>query len=339
MTRSSPSAVSAALTRPMAARWRWALAGIAAVVAGNAVGGVAHALGRALGRARVRRGDEDVDRPAGRADRLPQPAAAAYRRNGTGRRPGRTAMAMPASSEVPAAPDRGGHTSGSFVDLYWLPLGAGGHSVRINGLVYEAVAARGGGRERCDLYHSALEVRDDQERYVIEMAPVWSERAGDHGVVGEGAVGSRLLGGLRAFRYEIRRWPDGRIPDAADAVDSPQRLTDDPAVARRVLELVPMIPRLVWGRDEARTGDMWNSNSITAWLLVRSAIDADLVHVPAGGRAPGWDAGVALAKRPSARERGSPMLRPIPTLAPASQPSPLDATGRPRRARSAPAAR
>ena len=28
------------------------------------------------------------------------------------------------------------------VDLYWLPLGAGGHSVRLNGRVFEAVAAR-----------------------------------------------------------------------------------------------------------------------------------------------------------------------------------------------------
>src|SRR4051794_34516415 len=84
-------------------------------------------------------------------------------------------------------------------------------------------------------------------------------------------VGDRMLGGLRAFRYEIRRWPGGRIPDVADAVDSPPRLTDDPAVARRLLQLLPKIPRLVWGRDEARTGDMWTSNSITAWLLVRSA--------------------------------------------------------------------
>src|SRR5436189_238959 len=28
------------------------------------------------------------------------------------------------------------------IDLYWLPLGAGGHSVRLNGKVFEAVAAR-----------------------------------------------------------------------------------------------------------------------------------------------------------------------------------------------------
>ena len=33
------------------------------------------------------------------------------------------------------------------VDLYWLPLGAGGHCVRANGRVYEAVAARLAGRE------------------------------------------------------------------------------------------------------------------------------------------------------------------------------------------------
>src|SRR3954451_20179827 len=169
---------------------------------------------------------------------------------------------MPTAVEIPA----------SAVDLYWLPLGAGGHSVRFNGLVFEAVSARLRGRERCDLYHSALEVRNGGERYVIEMAPVWNDGAGDRGVVGEGAVGDRLLRGLRAFRYEIRRWPDGRIPDVADAVDSPQRLSEDPAVARRVLELVPLLPTLVWGRDEACTGDMWNSNSITAWLLVRSAI-------------------------------------------------------------------
>jgi hypothetical protein len=193
--------------------------------------------------------------------------------------------------------------SSSYVDLYWLPLGAGGHSVRFNGLVYEAVAARLRGRERRDLYHSALEVRAGAERYVIEMAPVWNERAGDRGVVAEGTVGSRLVHGLRAFRYEIRRWPGGRIPDVAVAVDSPQRLTEDPALARRVLELAPAIPRLVWGRDEARTGEMWNSNSITAWLLVRSGIDARLAQIPAGGRAPGWNAGLTVAQRQSTRDR------------------------------------
>jgi hypothetical protein len=47
MTRSSPSAVRATLTRTMPARTRWALAGIEAVVGVNAVGGMAYALGGA----------------------------------------------------------------------------------------------------------------------------------------------------------------------------------------------------------------------------------------------------------------------------------------------------
>ena len=39
----------------------------------------------------------------------------------------------------------------SSVDLYWLPLGAGGNSVRLNGRVFEAVAARLGRRPPSDL--------------------------------------------------------------------------------------------------------------------------------------------------------------------------------------------
>jgi hypothetical protein len=183
--------------------------------------------------------------------------------------------------------------SGAAVDLYWLPLGAGGHSVRFNGLAFEAIAAHLQHRTRCELYHSALEVRVGSDRYVIEMAPVRNEHARDRGVVGEGAVASRRLGRLRLFRYEIRRWSDGRIPDVAEAVDSPQRLSEDAAIAQRVLDLVPSVPTLVWGRDELHIGDMWNSNSVIAWLLVHAGIDPGLVELPAGGRAPGWTAGCA----------------------------------------------
>ena len=39
------------------------------------------------------------------------------------------------------------------VDLCWWPLGAGGHFVRLNGRIYEAIAARIQRRPRCDLYH------------------------------------------------------------------------------------------------------------------------------------------------------------------------------------------
>lgn len=42
---------------------------------------------------------------------------------------------------------------------------------------------------------------------------------------------------------------------------------------------------------------MWNSNSVVAWLLVRAGIDPDTARLPENGRAPGWDAGVAVARR------------------------------------------
>src|SRR5450759_1179100 len=42
------------------------------------------------------------------------------------------------------------------IDLYWLPLGAGGNFVRFNGYVYEAIKASLDRRPVCDLYHSAL---------------------------------------------------------------------------------------------------------------------------------------------------------------------------------------
>src|SRR5215204_569030 len=50
------------------------------------------------------------------------------------------------------------------VDLYWIPLGAGGHSVRLNGKVYETLDAARRHRPRCDLYHTALVVELDGEQ-------------------------------------------------------------------------------------------------------------------------------------------------------------------------------
>ena len=185
------------------------------------------------------------------------------------------------------------------VDLYWLPLGAGdAHpSVRRSGRLFEAVVARHEHRDRRDLYHSALEVRLDGERFVIEMAPVWSNEAPDQAVVCEGAVGLSCLRVSRFFRYEIHRWHDGVIPDRAEAVASPQHLSTDSGRAQQVLELVPAFPNATWGRDELRTGEMWNSNSLTAWLLARSGHDVETLAPPPGGRAPGWSAGLSVAIR------------------------------------------
>jgi hypothetical protein len=187
------------------------------------------------------------------------------------------------------------------VDLYWLPLGAGGHSVRLNGRVFEAVAAQLERRAPCDLYHSALVVHVPEGRFVIEQAPVRDGNGLERGVVAEGAVGSRRAGRFRLFRYEVRRWRGGVIPDADEAVESPQRLTDDPDAARRVLDLAPHVPTAVWGRDELAAGEMWNCNSVIAWLIASSGLPAESIHPPAGGRAPGWHAGLVVAGRAETR--------------------------------------
>jgi hypothetical protein len=183
------------------------------------------------------------------------------------------------------------------VDLYWLPLGAGGHSVRLNGRVYEAVAARLGHRPTRDLYHSALVVHAPEGRFVIEQAPVRDTNGAERGVVAEGAVGARWAGRFQIFRYEVRRWRDGVIPDVAEAVESPQRLSNDARQAQRLLDLVPSVPTPVWGRDDFGVGEMWNSNSTISWLIARSGMAAEAIPLPTGGRAPGWDAGIAIAHR------------------------------------------
>jgi hypothetical protein len=183
------------------------------------------------------------------------------------------------------------------VDLYWLPLGAGGRFVRLNGRLYEACDAAIHRRSRCDLYHSALEVHVPSGRFVIEQTPVPDRRGDRRGVVAEGAVGSRWAGRWRIFRYEIRRWRDGVIPDRGEAVDSPCHLTGDPAAAQRLLDLVPSLPTPVWGRDELHAGEMWNSNAIISWLIVSAGLDAAGVSPPARGGAPGWRAGIVVASR------------------------------------------
>jgi hypothetical protein len=98
------------------------------------------------------------------------------------------------------------------------------------------------------------------------------------------------------FRYEVRRWRDGVIADANQAVASPQLLSDNPLVARRLLDVVGSLPSPVWGRDELKTGEMWNSNSVIAWVLAQSGLPTDAIRPPAGGRAPGWQAGLVTAR-------------------------------------------
>ena len=123
-------------------------------------------------------------------------------------------------------------------------------------------------------------------------------------MIATGAVGSRYVGWWRLFCYEIRCWRGGSIPDLVEAVGEPRRLTSDPQVARRLLDLVPAVPRPVWGRDELNAGEMWNSNSVIAWLIASAGLPTDSLEPPRNGRAPGWYAGLEVAQRGGAYERG-----------------------------------
>ena len=190
--------------------------------------------------------------------------------------------------------------STASVDLLWLPLGAGDNSglVLRSGRVFEAISARRERRLRLDLYHSALEVQLDGHRYAVEMTPVWAlPNDVDRGVAATGSVGLAELGRARLFRYEIHAWRDGSIPDAAYAVGAPQRLSADRQHAQAVLRRLPLFPTLTWGRDEQATGDMWNSNSLTSWVLARSGHDISGIRLPVRGRAPGWAAVLIVAAR------------------------------------------
>ena len=142
--------------------------------------------------------------------------------------------------------------TGVWVDLYWLPLGAGGPGlVRACGRWYERLAARRAGRTPLDLYHSALKVHLDAATNVIEVAPVWSRPESERGVLAGGAVGSRWLGALRCFWYEVRCWRNGVLPDEDKAVESPVRVSVDPADAATLLDRV--------GSARHRCGDAMSS--------------------------------------------------------------------------------
>lgn len=95
-----------------------------------------------------------------------------------------------------------------------------------------------------DLYHADLMLHFGDITYAIEMGPVWNVSADNRGVVCEGPVGARWLGRYRIFRYEVRCWPGGHIPDIAEAVDSPVRSTDDPGRVEGVLRMLREVPSL-----------------------------------------------------------------------------------------------
>ena len=183
----------------------------------------------------------------------------------------------------------------THIELLWIPLGAdGSRLVRGGGRLYERLQALLQRRSPRDLYHAALRVHpEDGTAYVIEVGPAWGNPALDRGVVRTGPVGARVLGRCVLFRYEVRCWRGGAIPDAHAAVPGPLDVPTDQARTALLLHRAHDVPVAVWGRRAPGTTEMWNSNSVVSWLL--SGSGHDLPPVPTGGRAPGWCAGVQLA--------------------------------------------
>ena len=211
-------------------------------------------------------------------------------------------MAILSRRQLWTGEDFGHNGQMSGVDLYWLPLGAGGSYVRLNGRIFEMVEAVIDRRRTLDIYHAALEVHLPEGEFVIEIAPVPDSDGSRRGVVASAPVGSSLAGRFRIFRYELRCWEDGSIPDIDEAVDSPAPVTAEEETARRLVGLLPSVPMAVWGRDELDAGEMWTSNSVISWLIVRAGLAIDDFPPPAGGRAPGWDAGIVVAGRATEAE-------------------------------------
>lgn len=183
------------------------------------------------------------------------------------------------------------------VALWWLPVGAGGHFVIHTSHWWEVLAARRERRAPQPLYHAALEVFTGNTRYVIEMGPAWGQSVAARGVVATGPVGVGFLGRWRLFRYEVRCWEGGVIPDRDFAVGETLEVPLTAGEAEDMIARITTVPPLTWGRDEFGSGDMWNSNSLVAWLLQTGGVAAAGFVPPAPGRAPGWKAGIIAAEQ------------------------------------------
>jgi hypothetical protein len=70
-----------------------------------------------------------------------------------------------------AEPPFGSATSQASIELYWLPLGAGGWFVKLNGRIWETIHARRERRRACDLYQPPWSCASPR-------AGLWSRTAG-----------------------------------------------------------------------------------------------------------------------------------------------------------------
>ncbi len=176
-----------------------------------------------------------------------------------------------------------------------MPVGAGTSRFQRGSLrLWEAFEAARARRPRAALFHSALKlVSEDGQTSTLELTPAFA--GGQESPLLTGPVGFRGAERWRLFRYQLRCLPVARLPDEEFVVESPTTLSTDCALIPRILALAPTIPAYTWGRRVAGSDEMWTSDSVISFLLVRAGVDLSAVAPPKGGRAPGWRAGVALA--------------------------------------------
>ena len=169
----------------------------------------------------------------------------------------------------------------SGIDLYWLPLGAGGHSVRLNGLVFEAIAARlaAPGPPTSTTRRSRSTCRRDGR----DRAGAGVGRERRPGRRRRGSVGTRAAGRFRLFRYEVRRWRDGVIPDLAEAVESPRRLSDDRDLRAAVARARAGVADASLGSRRAAHGRDVELELAHLLAVVRSGLDVDSIRLPRAG--------------------------------------------------------
>ena len=185
-------------------------------------------------------------------------------------------------------------TETEYLDLYWLPVGAGTRFQRASLVLYEALAAALARRPRTALYHAALKFGADGRAYTLELMPVPARQ--DVPPLITGPVGIRGADRVRLFRYQLRSSESTTLPDEQWAVDSPVRLASEATAVRGLVAMASALPAYIWGRRAVGTSEMWTSNSAISWLLTRIGVSTAEIALPGGGRAPGWLAGIESAR-------------------------------------------
>lgn len=181
------------------------------------------------------------------------------------------------------------------VELWWMPVGAGTSRAQQAILrLWEAFEAARARRARTRLVHSALKLRSGEDTWTLELTPAFATAPAPPLLTGP--VGLRAAGRLRLFRYQLVCLPGETLPDERWALARLAVSCDD-GMAAHILALAGDVPRHTWGRRVRGTREMWTSDSVVSWLLVRASVDLSLVAPPEGARAPGWAAGIEIARR------------------------------------------